>query len=148
LIEIVRITRKNLADIIPLMAAMQEELGCLSDPELLEDHVEAMMKKRDGRLVVLCARKGRFPVAYISGSFCMDPLSRGSAFMITEIFVSKPFRGGRVLKKLINGLKTFVKARDIKTLFALTRHTERDFICLAESLGFDHTGREMIELIL
>jgi hypothetical protein len=68
--------------------------------------------------------------------------------MITEIFVSKPFRGGSVLKKLINGLKTFVRARDIKTLFALTRQTERDLICLAESLGFDHTGREMIELIL
>jgi len=148
MIEIVRITRKNMDEIIPLMASMREEIGHPADPESLADHMIHMMKQRNGRLVVIAARDGRFPVGYIAGSFCMDPLSRGAAFMITEIFISRPFRGGRILRNLLRGLKTFARERGCNTLIAFTQHTEKDFACLAENLGFDHTGKEMIELIL
>jgi len=137
-----------MSELIPLMATMREELGYQVDTEVLVEQVDSMMKQRDGRLVVLAARDGRFPVGYVAGSFCMDPLSRGLSFMITEVFISRPFRGGRVLKELMHGLDIFVREREATTIFALLSRTDRDITSLAESLGFDNSGKEMIERIL
>ncbi len=148
MIEVARITRRHIPGILPLMVALREELGRAISHEDLSSRVRELMGRREGKLCIIVAREGRFPVGYAAGAFCVSPWLKGAMFVIQEVYVSRPFRGGPVLKALMQGMEEFAKSKGATELVIMPSKNKRNLLLLAEEKGFEPTGREVFEMWL
>ncbi|MCU0610446.1 MAG: GNAT family N-acetyltransferase [Candidatus Eisenbacteria bacterium] len=148
MIQTMRISRRHLPDVLHLMVALREDLGREVDPRKLAEEFHTLMGRREGGLHVFVAREGRFPIGYLAGCFGVSTQPMVPVFCIHEIFVAKPYRGGRVFRALGAEAVAHATAKGARLMELRLRYTQRDLALLAESLGFEPTGRQVFERII
>ncbi len=148
MIQMARISRRQLPDVLHLLIALREEIGREVIPEQVSERFHALMGRRDGGLHVLVAREGRFPVAYVAGCFGTSTITMAPVFSIQEVYVAKPYRGGATIRALAAEVAGYASAKGARGMEVRLRPTQRELIFLAEALGFEPTGREVFERAL
>lgn len=147
-VTIGRATKRNLTSLLPLLIAFREETERRIDDTLLLARLAEMMSRREGRLHIILAREGRFPVGYVMGAFLPSVFHMGTVFWVQELFIDKPYRGGPVLRKLYGWTRRYALSRGAVGLEVRFSRNALRFHSLGDALGFDPTGMEIFELDL
>lgn len=139
-----RIRPSQVEDVLHLMVSLRDELRHPADPRQVLRQFQDLMRRRDGGLHVLVLREGRFPIGYAAGYLGIGSTLQ-VVFGVVEVYVSKPYRGGKALRFLQHEVARYARAKGAVALELRLRRTQRDWILLADWLGFDPTSREIWE---
>jgi len=145
-IRIAKATRRNLPRLLPLMLTLREEMDVVEDSESLLKSYSEMMVRSMAKVHKVMATEGRFPIAYAAGSFSPDLSMMGPVFWIQELYIDKPYRGGELLRTMLDWTREFVSAKGGVGIEVRLRRVDIDLVSLAETLRFEPTGSQIFRL--
>ena len=146
MIRIVKATRRSLPGLLPLMRTLREEMDVAGDSASLMKSYAQMMNRSMAKVHIIMATEGRFPIGYVAGGFSPDLSMMGPVFWIQELYIDKPYRGGGVLRAMLDWTRGFVLARGGVGIEVRLRRIDIDLVTLAEALRFEPTGRQIFRL--
>ncbi len=143
MIRIAKATRRSLPSLLPLMRTLRQEIGVAGDSASLMKSYAEMMTRSQAKLHIIMAAEGRFPIGYVAGGFSPDLSMMGTVFWIQELYIDKPYRGGGVLRSMLDWTEGFVLAKGGVGIEVRLRRIDTDLVTLAEALRFEPTGRQI-----